>query len=71
MLDEMLTLEQAAQWLGMNPRVLAQKSRGRKPIIPAFRLGHRLVRFHRRTVIAKLAADAGVSPEVIQKGMGL
>lgn len=64
-LDSILTLEEAAEWLGQNPRVLLTKTKGRRPRIPAFWDNQRFVRFHPRTIIAKLAADAGVSPEVL------
>lgn len=64
-LDSFLTLAEAAQWLGQHPRVLVAKTKGRRPVIPAFWENRRVVRFHPRTILAKLAADAGVAPEVV------
>ena len=40
-------------------------------MIPAFRVGERQMRFHPQTVIAKLAADAGVNRAVIEASLGL
>jgi hypothetical protein len=65
-LNDMLKLEEASAWLKMNKKDLAIRSKGRKPKIPAFWFNERVVRFNPRTVIAKLAADAGVDPAVIQ-----
>jgi hypothetical protein len=64
-LDQLLTLEEAAQWLGLTPRCLLEKSRGHRPFIPAIRDGRKFIRFHPQTILAKFAADACVSPEVI------
>lgn len=64
-LDDMLKLEEASEWLRMNTDDLAARSKGRKPKIPGFWFNQRVVRFNPRTVIAKLAADAGVEPAVI------
>lgn len=70
-LDEMLPLDEAASWLRMTPDVLMGKTKGHRPLIPAFKLNQRVIRFHPRTVIAKLAADAGVDPEVIAASFGI
>ena len=70
-LDAMLSLTEAAEWLGLHRRSLLKKVKGRKPIIPAFRLSRQEYRFHPRTIIAKLAADAGVDPEVIAASLGI
>ena len=70
-LDAMLTLEEAAPWLRLKPRELSAKSRGCKPAIPAFRLNQRVIRFHPRTIIAKLAHDAGVPLAVISASFSL
>ena len=62
----MLKTEDAAKWLRMKPGELLEKSRGgKRAVIPAFWLNQRVVRYNPRTIIAKLAADAGVSSEVI------
>ena len=54
------------KWLGITREVLINKKiKGRNPIIPPFRLGNREYKFHPRTIIAKLAKDAGVPFEVI------
>lgn len=62
-LDEMMTPERAASWLQISMETLMEKYR--KKQIPGAAIGHRTVRFHPRTVIAKLAFDGGVSPKVI------
>lgn len=64
-LDAMLDTRQAAKWLGLRERELLAKCKGRKPAIPGFWINRRVVRFHPRTIVAKLAADAGVAVEVI------
>lgn len=64
-LDRWLTLQEAAEWLQMSPEKLSAHSKGRRARIPGVWINARVVRFHPRTVIAKLADEAGVSPEVI------
>src|ERR1041385_7742306 len=64
-LDDLLTLKECAAWMRMAPRELAGKSKGRNPTIPGFWINQRVVRFHPRTIIAKLAHDAGVAPAVV------
>ena len=61
----MLKLEQAAKWMQMNTDDFAARSKGRKPKIPSAWFNQRVPRFNPLTIIAKLAADAGVEPEVI------
>ena len=68
-LDSFLTLSEAAEWLGQHPRVLVAKTKGRRPITPAFWENRRVVRFHPRTILAKLASDAGVSLEVVSASL--
>jgi len=51
-LDEILTLEECASWLGLRPRDLKDKVRAGR--IPAIRLNQRVFRFHPRTVLLKL-----------------
>jgi hypothetical protein len=70
-LDQMLTLEQAAKWLGLSPRKLSAKSKGPRAKVPGFWLNTRTVRFHPRTVISKLARDAGLSPETLAASLGI
>lgn len=70
-LDDMLTQEEAAAWLKMPLRALALKSRGRKPMIPAFRVGDRSPRYHPRTILAKLAKDAGVPMDLLAASHGI
>ena len=70
-LDQMLDISGACVWLKMGRRQLLAKCVGRKPIIPVFRLSERSMRFHPRTIIAKLAADAGVSPEIIAASLNM
>ena len=70
-LDAMLETPEAAQWLAMSERELLSKCKGRHAAIPGFWLNRRVVRFHPRTILAKLAADAGVKPEVIAASMNM
>lgn len=70
-LDDMLDLEQASAWLGISrPRLLA-KTKGPRPVIPAFWINGHVVRFHVRTVIAKLQKDAGLPLNLTTASMGL
>ena len=64
-LNDMLETPEAAKWLKMSERELLAKAQGRRATIPGFWLNSRLVRFNPRIIIAKLAAEAGVAPEVI------
>lgn len=64
-LDALLTLDEASEWLRMNAKVLLQKTRGRKPMIPCIRFGRKGIRFHPRTILAKFAAEQGVSESLI------
>ena len=64
-LDKLLTLEECAAWLRIERHALSRKSSGRRAAIPAIRNGRSFIRFHPRTVLAKFAHDAGLSPEVI------
>ncbi|HZV36108.1 MAG TPA: hypothetical protein VFB72_16145 [Verrucomicrobiae bacterium] len=70
-LDSMLTLEQCAGWLQMKPRDLQEKSREPRPKIPAFRPGPKVVRFHPRTILAKMARDAGIPMDLIAASYGI
>ena len=70
-LDDLLTLDECAKWFGINKRDLAAKSKGRRPVIPGFWVNRKVVRFHPRTILAKLAGDSGVSPEVITAAFNL
>lgn len=69
-LDDMLTVEEAAPWLKMSVKDLRAKSKGRKPIVPPFRMTAKTIRYCPRIVIAKLAADAGIGQELIAAAMG-
>jgi hypothetical protein len=69
-LDALLSLDDAATWLGISAQRLRAKTIGRRPPVPAFRLNRRVMVFHPRTILAKMAADAGVSAEVIAASMG-
>jgi len=68
--------EQSALELTDNDRVttreLLKKSKGgKRATIPGFWINERVVRFNPRTIIAKLADDAGVKPEVISAMLNL
>ena len=64
-LDDLLTLEECSAWFRLNKRDLAVKSRGKRPAVPGFWLNCKVVRFHPRTILAKLAHESGVPVEVI------
>lgn len=69
-LDAMLTADEAAAWMQISKRELLSKCQGRRAPIPAFRSSAKMVRFHPRTIISKLANDAGVKFEVIAASFG-
>jgi hypothetical protein len=62
-LDDMLDPDSAAKWLKLSKRDFLEKARIGK--IPTFSIGAKTLRFHPRTIIAKLASDAGVSFQII------
>ena len=70
-LDRLLTLDECSDWFRLNKRDLSEKSKGKRPPIPGFWINRKVVRFHPRTIIAKLASDAGVPPEVIAASFNL
>jgi hypothetical protein len=70
-LDEMMEPARAAQWLNLSVQALLARSRGRGAIIPSVQCGVRLTRYHPRTIIAKMANDAGVPVEVIMASMNV
>jgi len=70
-LDEMLTREQCAEWLGVTARYLAEDAMSGAPKIPAFKPSHKVVRYHPRTVLAKMAFDAGVPLQIIAASHGI
>jgi len=55
----------------MTERELVLKSSGSRPLIPVFRIGQRTPRYHPRTILAALAARAGVPAEVIAASYGI
>jgi hypothetical protein len=70
-LDEMMESHRAARWLNLTVPVLLERSKGKGAIIPGAWFGVRLVRYHPRTIIAKMANDAGVPVEVIMASMNI
>lgn len=64
-LDDLLDSRQAGAWLGLSERELLAKSKGHDPKILAYRLNQRLVRWHPRAVLTKMASEAGLSPQLI------
>lgn len=64
-LDQMMDTAEAAEWLKINSHNLLRVSKGLNAKIPGFWITDRIVRFHPRTIIVKVAFDAGVPPEVI------
>ena len=70
-LDKFLNSREAAEWLGITQPVLVNKKiKGRNPEIPAFCIGNKSYRYHPRTIITKLAKDAGVPFDVIVASLG-
>lgn len=68
-LDQLLTPDDAAKWIGISRRELAEKSSGRKPLIPVISIGHKTKRYHLRTILAAFAERSGVSPQTITAAM--
>lgn len=64
-LDQMMETSEAAKWLRMKPRQLLAAAKGPDAKIPGFWINERVVRFHPRTIIARLARDAGLPFEVV------
>ena len=64
-LDDLLELPEAAKWLKLSPREVLAKSKGRNPKIAAYWINRRVVRFHPRAVLAKMAKDNGSSADLI------
>ena len=58
--DTLLNAEELAQVLGQPKRWILRHAAGRKPLIPAVRLGHRTVLFHLLTVRLALARASGL-----------
>lgn len=70
-LDDMLTRAEAAKWLQITERTLSERSRGLRPKIVAFDPGGQGARYHPRTIITKLARDAGVPMDQIAASFGI
>jgi hypothetical protein len=70
-LDDLLTRDQCAEWLQVEARYLAEDAMEVKPKIPVFRPSRKVVRYHPRTILSKLAREAGVPMEVIAASYGL
>ena len=64
-LDDLLSVEQAAEWLQLSVREVRAKSKGRSPKIAGYWINSRVVRFHPRAVLARFAKDNGAPPEFI------
>jgi hypothetical protein len=70
-LDSQLDREECAAWLKVTPDWLASDAMRTEPAIPVFKIGHRTLRYHPRTVLAVLAQRARVSPTTIAASFGL
>jgi len=64
-LDYLLTPAECAEWLRIDRATLSRHSQGRQPRVPAIRAGGQTVRYHPRTILAKFASEAGMSPEAV------
>lgn len=51
-LDALMTVEEAAKWLQLHPRILLQNIRLKR--IPAMRVNARVIRLHPRSVLAAI-----------------
>jgi hypothetical protein len=69
-LDTIMDADEAAKWLGMCKAKVLKAASGPRPKIIGFRINERVIRFHPRTVLAKLAADAKVPLEIIAASYG-
>jgi hypothetical protein len=49
----------------LNRRDLSARSKGARALIPGFWINRKVVRFHPRTILAKLAQESGVRPEIL------
>ena len=66
-LDEMLTRQQCASWLGVEEEWL---KRNTDKIVP-FKPGHKTALYHPRTILAKMAFDAGIPLQIIAASHGI
>lgn len=64
-IDRIITPQEMAVLIGVEPRQLCKYSQGRNPKIPAIRISAKVVRYHIRSVLAKLALDSGLSIELV------
>lgn len=64
-LDDLLELPDAAKWLKLSEREVLAKSKGRSPKIAAYWINKRVVRFHPRAILAKMALDNGAPVEFV------
>jgi len=69
-LDELFDLPTAAKWLKLSEREVLAKSKGRSPKIAAYWINSRVVRWHPRAVLAKMAKDNGLPAELISSMFG-
>lgn len=69
-LDDLLNVEDASRWLGLSEREVLEKSKGRSPKILGYWINQRVVRFHPRAVLAKMAKDNGAPAEFIASMFG-
>jgi hypothetical protein len=69
-LDDLLARRDAAKWLGVSDRWLAEDARSRSPRVPVFKVGRNSL-YHPRTVLATFANRAGVVAEVIAASHGV
>jgi hypothetical protein len=60
----MLTPEECAAWLKISRRALTAMN------VPCFKLGHKTLRYHVRTVLAAHMQRAGVPVELIRSSLG-
>ncbi|HXT10982.1 MAG TPA: hypothetical protein VN873_05410 [Candidatus Angelobacter sp.] len=66
-LDEMLTREQCAAWLQQSERWLWENE---DKVVP-FKPSHKVILYHPRTVLARMAFDAGVPLQIIAASYGV
>lgn len=64
-LDRIVDATEMAMILKMRKRELLEHCKGRNPKIPAIRFNEKVLRFHVRSVLAKMAVDSGLSVELV------
>lgn len=68
--DDLLTPRECAVRLKITEDMLASKSRGPRPMIPPFKIGRKITRYHWPTVLESLRSRAKINETVRAKLAG-